>query len=43
MIRFDARLDVERLDEVPALARQAEEAGITALWTSEAQHDPFFP
>ncbi|MBI2370618.1 MAG: TIGR03617 family F420-dependent LLM class oxidoreductase [Deltaproteobacteria bacterium] len=34
---------MERLDEVPALARQAEDAGITALWTSEASHDPFLP
>jgi probable F420-dependent oxidoreductase len=31
------------LEDVPALARAAEDAGVSALWTAETSHDPFLP
>lgn len=30
------------LEDVPRAARQAEEAGFSAMWVPETQHDPFF-
>lgn len=40
---FDATLAFGSLNDVPALARAAEELGFSGLWTSEIQHDPFLP
>jgi probable F420-dependent oxidoreductase len=42
-MKIDAGTLAVKLGEVPALARQAEEIGFEALWTSETQHDPFLP
>jgi probable F420-dependent oxidoreductase len=42
-MRFDAVLPPTRLDQIPALAREAEELGVDALWSNETQHDPFLP
>lgn len=42
--RLDASLGFETpLRQVPELARAAEEAGVSALWTAETSHDPFLP
>src|SRR5512141_3275498 len=42
-MKFDALLPSLRLEDVPSIARSAEEIGFDALWTSETQHDPFLP
>lgn len=43
-MRLDASLGFETpLAEVPRLAREAEAAGVAALWTAETSHDPFLP
>jgi probable F420-dependent oxidoreductase len=42
-MQFDAAITPKSLNEVPALARAAEAAGIAAVWTSETQHNPFLP
>lgn len=42
-MKFDVSIHPASLDEVPGLARAAEEMGLDALWTSETQHDPLLP
>jgi probable F420-dependent oxidoreductase len=42
-MKIDASLPALALNDVPALARAAEDIGFAALWTSETQHDPFLP
>ncbi len=42
-MKIDAATLVPYLSEMPALAREVEQAGFDALWTSETQHDPFLP
>ncbi|HUH97831.1 MAG TPA: TIGR03617 family F420-dependent LLM class oxidoreductase [Anaerolineales bacterium] len=42
-MKFDAALPPGPLQDVPAIARAAEQIGFDALWTSETQHDPFLP
>jgi probable F420-dependent oxidoreductase len=42
-MKFDATLPPTGLNDVPAIARAAEEIGFDALWTQETQHDPFLP
>ena len=42
--RLDASLGFETpLEQVPDVARAAEDAGVAALWTAETSHDPFLP
>ncbi|PJF44387.1 MAG: LLM class F420-dependent oxidoreductase [Phototrophicales bacterium] len=43
MIKFDAAILAEDLNSVPELARQIEDMGFKALWTSETSHNPFLP
>jgi len=40
---FDAAFAFNSLSQVPALARAAEAAGFSAVWTTETQHNPFLP
>lgn len=40
---FDAGLPQVSLQDVPAIARAAEQFGFDALWSSETRHDPFLP
>jgi probable F420-dependent oxidoreductase len=42
-MHFDAALPPTSLSQVPALARAAEAAGFSAVWTAETQHNPFLP
>ncbi len=42
-MHFDASLPPVPLAQVTPIARAAEALGFHALWTSETQHDPFFP
>jgi len=42
-MKLDAALPPLSLQDVPAIARAAEEIGFDALWTQETQHDPFLP
>lgn len=42
-MKFDAALPPTQLQDVPAIAKAAEEIGFDALWTQETQHDPFLP
>lgn len=42
-MHFDAALPPTSLTQVPALARAAEAAGFSAVWTTETQHNPFLP
>ena len=42
-MKLDAALPPVGLNDVPALAKAAEEIGFDALWTQETQHDPFLP
>jgi probable F420-dependent oxidoreductase len=42
-MKFDAALPPVPLQEVPAIARAAEQTGFAGLWTTETQHDPFLP
>ncbi|MBO9368092.1 MAG: TIGR03617 family F420-dependent LLM class oxidoreductase [Chloroflexi bacterium] len=42
-MHFDASLPPVPLAQVTPIARAAEALGFDALWTSETQHDPFFP
>lgn len=42
-MKIDAMLGPVPLDQIPALAREAEGLGFDALWSSETQHDPFLP
>ncbi len=40
---LDAALPNCSLQDVPRLARAAEELGVGCLWSTETQHDPFLP
>lgn len=40
---FDAALPPVPLSNVVEIARQAEQLGFSALWSSETSHDPFLP
>lgn len=42
-MKFDAALPPIGLNDVPAIAKAAQEIGFDALWTQETQHDPFLP
>jgi probable F420-dependent oxidoreductase len=42
-MKLDAALPPVQLNDIPALAKAAEEIGFDALWTQETQHDPFLP
>jgi len=42
-VLFDASIRPSSLREIPEIARQAEDCGFSALWTSETQHNPFLP
>jgi probable F420-dependent oxidoreductase len=43
-VELDAALGFDtELDDVPALAKRAEQIGFGALWTAETRHDPFLP
>jgi probable F420-dependent oxidoreductase len=42
-MKFDAALPPVPLNDVPAIAKAAQEIGFDALWTQETQHDPFLP
>ncbi len=42
-MKFDAALPPVQLNDVPAIAKAAQEIGFDALWTQETQHDPFLP
>jgi probable F420-dependent oxidoreductase len=42
-MKIDIALAVDNLVDVPPAARVAEAMGFDALWTSEIQHNPFFP
>jgi probable F420-dependent oxidoreductase len=43
-LRLDASLGFDTpLERVPGVAREAERAGVAALWTAETSHDPFLP
>jgi probable F420-dependent oxidoreductase len=42
-VYIDATLPQMSLNDVPAVARAAEQLGFDAVWTSETQHDPFLP
>jgi probable F420-dependent oxidoreductase len=42
-MKLDAGLPPVRLQDVPAIAKAAQEIGFAALWTQETQHDPFLP
>lgn len=40
-MKLDATLPPETLENIPAIARAAEEIGFGALWCPETSHDPF--
>jgi len=42
-MKLDAALPPVQLNEVPAIAKSADEIGFAGLWTQETQHDPFLP
>ena len=42
-MKLDAALPPVGLEDVPAIAKAAQEIGFDALWTQETQHDPFLP
>ena len=42
-MKLDAALPLVQLNEVPAIAKAADEIGFAGLWTQETQHDPFLP
>ena len=42
-MKFDASLLVHQLEQMPALARFADEAGFDGIWTFETSHEPFLP
>jgi hypothetical protein len=42
-MKLDTTLAVHDLRAVADYARIAEDIGFDALWTTEAQHDPFLP
>ena len=42
-MKFDASLLVHKLEQMPALARFADDAGFDGIWTFETAHEPFLP
>ncbi len=42
-MKLDAALPPAPLNDVPAIARLAEETGFAAIWSTETHHDPFLP
>ncbi|MGE5217763.1 MAG: TIGR03617 family F420-dependent LLM class oxidoreductase [Chloroflexota bacterium] len=42
-MKFDASLLVHDLEQMPALARFADDAGFDGIWTFETAHEPFLP
>jgi len=42
-VKIDTALMTPNLNEVPAIARQAEAMGFDALWMAETSHNPFLP
>lgn len=42
-MKLDVAFMSSWLNDLPALARAAEDVGFDAIWTSETQHDPFLP
>lgn len=42
-MKLDVAFMSSWLNDLPALARAAEDLGFDAIWTSETQHDPFLP
>jgi probable F420-dependent oxidoreductase len=42
-MKFDASLLVHKLEQIPTLARFADDAGFDGIWTFETAHDPFLP
>ncbi len=42
-MKFDTTLLTNRLEDIPAMARAAQELGFDGIWTSETAHDAFFP
>ena len=42
-MKIDVSLLAPQLDDMPALAAQAEALGFDGLWTAETAHDPFLP
>jgi probable F420-dependent oxidoreductase len=43
MMKFDASLLVHQLEQMPALARFADETDFDGIWTFETAHEPFLP
>jgi len=42
-MKFDASLLVHDLEQMPALAKFADETGFDGIWTFETAHEPFLP
>jgi probable F420-dependent oxidoreductase len=42
-MKFDASLLVHKLEQMPASARFADDAGFDGIWTFETAHEPFLP
>ena len=42
-LHFDVNVAPNSLQQMPKLAKSADQLGFDALWTSETQHDPFMP
>ena len=42
-MKFDASLLVHDLEQMPALARFADDTGFDGIWTFETAHEPFLP
>jgi len=42
-MKFDASLLVHKLEQMPALAQFADDAGFDGIWTFETAHEPFLP
>ncbi|MBI3162399.1 MAG: TIGR03617 family F420-dependent LLM class oxidoreductase, partial [Chloroflexi bacterium] len=42
-MKLDAALPPVQLNDIPSIAKAAQEIGVDALWTQETQHDPFLP
>jgi probable F420-dependent oxidoreductase len=42
-MKFDASLLVHNLEQMPALARFADDIGFDGIWTFETAHEPFLP
>jgi alkanesulfonate monooxygenase SsuD/methylene tetrahydromethanopterin reductase-like flavin-dependent oxidoreductase (luciferase family) len=42
-MKVDAALGIDKLGDVPDIARQLEEADDDGAWSAEVSHDPFIP